>query len=518
MKCMKNRLNHLFAWFFQIREEMHTGKWKVKIKRPVEEEIENEVMERVGNDIETETQINIEDELMNGVANVNECKSEIGKGNDSKNVDEIENENAEPVKSITEYSYNDSTVIQRPEYIKGYKYGGEFVPYDDTVSPNNDARKSLLCIHFTATKFISDLHLAGTGIWVIVPQKKCPASSKMLTALAMAMRKTDVAMIARYSYSAKTPPKMMVLFPNDLNKKHPEHNSLLMYELFYAQNHVKIQFPSFFTKKNEPSPEQYEAIDNLIDSMDLDSCQTFNRLHDPSLQHLYRAIENRALNPQNPPIGIEEDIMDMLYTPRHLQQQFQPFIATVQELFDFKKVKKSMKNALSAKLQENSSNVKCATDDVGVGDVTLKITKIRSATPADDFTELLNRGEQIHTLATQMQEVIHIITFQSVEILEEKISLALKVYRDAAKTKGPFRYNKWIEEFKTKLLERDKVDVWQKIIVAECYGLITAEESEISTVTDSEAEKFYRITDKHGNNSSAAVGDDANIDNLFDDM
>lgn len=434
-----------------------------------------------------------------------------------------------------EYFLNDEYI--RPEdlidnLIKGYQFGDTIVPYDD-ADTQKSGRKSFVCTGFIKRKEFSDLYLAGTGIWAVVPQKGCSASANMLGALVSAMRKTGVAMIVRYTYSAAASPKMMVLFPNDMNKKHPQHNSLLMYELFYKQNHIKANVPSFATKSTEPSAEQYEVVDKLIDSMNLmkatadddaepskKSREAFKKLLDPALQHMYRAIANRAINPKDPVLAVDKDLMDMLYPPRHLQEQAKPHIEKAKELFKLEAVKKSTKNALYEKLQAHGLNALGNAEAMGDGggDSTVTIIEVGTASPAEDFAELMNRGERFLTLIGQIQKVINNIVFQSVEIPEEKISKALLIYREFAKTKGPFRYNEWIEEFKKQLLDRGKVDVWQKIIVAEGYGLITSAESEISTVTDNEAKDFYQVADNNANSLGAAGGDDGDIDDLFDDM
>lgn len=430
----------------------------------------------------------------------------------------IGNEVYDKVVPKTEYFLNSTTVVKGPEYIKGYKYGGEFVPFEDD-GPPMIGRKSLLCTGFTKKSNISDLHLVGSGVWVVVPQKKSPASVKMLTALTMAMRNTDVAMIARYANSATTAPKMMALFPSDsLNEKHSAHNSLLMHELFFKQNHIKVKFPSFCSTKTKPSTAQYEAIDNLIDSMDLSSCATFQKLHDPYLQHLCRAMETRAIHPQDPLGEIDEDINDMLYTPRHMQEQALPLIEKVKKLFKLEVVDGSAKNALMEKLRKNPSDDPSVTDGAGTSDAAMKITEIGTATPAEDLTELLGYGLSLHKLIPQIKKVINDFTFRSVELPEEKISKVLKVFRNAAQAKAPFQYNEWIEDFKLDLLDRGKVDVWQRIIVAERCGLITATESGNSAVTDREAEDFYQVKSNSTNNAAVSAGADVDMDEMFDDM
>lgn len=64
-----------------------------------------------------------------------------------------------------------------------------------------------------------------------------------------------------------------------------------------------MEFPSLKTRKNEPTEEQYNAIDELIDSMDLmnaydhesGSNEAFacKKILNPTLQYTYRTIAHR---------------------------------------------------------------------------------------------------------------------------------------------------------------------------------------------------------------------------------
>lgn len=293
-------------------------------------------------------------------------------------------------------------------------------------------------------------------------------------------------MIAQYTYGPKTEPKMMALLPNDINVKHPNHNSLLMHELLFTQNRFEIQVPGFVTKTTKPSTGQYQGIDDLIDAMDLEACGTFKRFHDPTLQFLYQAIENRALNPQNPLIETDDEILERLHTSRHQQEQVKPFLENMKKLFELEVMKTERQ--------------------------TRKVTKIGTATPAEDFTKLLSRGEPLQTLVPQIQNAIDKIAFQSIEIPEIKIVKALQVYREnASKLKKPFLYNEWIGNFKKELIDRGKIGEWQRLIVAERYGLITTVESEVSTITNSDAEEFYRVEDDA---NIADVADDGSFDDV----
>lgn len=439
---------------------------------------------------------------------------------------------------MTEHYKNDE--LLDPEQLvgnvlKAHKFGGAIVPFDVSEQPTS-GKKSLACIGFTKQALISDLHLAGTGIWAVVAQKGCPASAKMMAALTMAMRKLKLAMIARYKYGATAAPKMMVMFPNDMNQKHPMHNSLLMYELFYRENFLKVKIPRLCEKNTKPSAEQNQVIGDLIGSMDLmnakhcnemepsqtSSTEAFKRLLNPSLQHMHRAIANRALNPKDPVLAVDKDLMDMLNPPPNLQEQAKPHIEKAKELFQLEVVKK--KSGIQAFLEKcqnvalNPSDDLSANVSAGTGDGTPALIEIGTKTPAEDFAELLERGERFTVLATQLQKVIFHNTFNVVQINEEKLSKSLLIYREFAKQKGPFHYNDWIELFKSRLLEREKIDVWEKIVVREGYGLITSAHSNMSSITAKEAQEFYQIGGNNAINLAEAGGDDEDSDDLFNDM
>lgn len=447
--------------------------------------------------------------------------------------------NGEQCKYKAEYYHNDELIdpdTLADQLIKGYMYGERCIPFEDT-NTYEGGFKALRCIGFTDKAGIHDKYLAGTGVWAVVPQKDCTVAAKMLSSLVTVMRDTNLAMIARYTYGSRATPKIMALFPNNMNKKYPKHNSLLMYELFYKENFVQVSFPSLKTKKKEPTAEQYAAVEKLIDSMDLmnvdegvDACtsdsqakkstEAFKKLLNPALQHLYRAMANRALNPKDPVLAADKDLLEMLNVPLQIQRQAKEHVDKVKELFKLEAVKKSSKTSLFEKLQKISlNNASIATDADAEAHQSIDLIEIGTVTPAEDFAELLNRGEPFTTLANQLKIVINSIVTKSVVVPEEKVAMAILVYREQAKLKSTTNYNEWIKEFKASLLQRGKSNLWEKLIQYEQLGLITAKESELSAVTDEQATEFYKLNGQDGNgNNSNGEDDEDDVENLFDDL
>lgn len=184
-------------------------------------------------------------------------------------------------------------------------YGKTPVAYDSSLGMNsNESRRGILCIGFTQQSAITDDCLAGTGTWAVVSQSGFKNSEKRFVALVDAMRESKMAMVARYVYRNGTKPKIMALFPVESKIPYKQMASLSMVELLFAENHISINFPSLISKKTEVTQEQYDAVDALIDSMDLMNAfndesdnitEAFvhNKVLNPTLQYTYRVITQR---------------------------------------------------------------------------------------------------------------------------------------------------------------------------------------------------------------------------------
>lgn len=409
-------------------------------------------------------------------------------------------------------------------------YGQQPISYDDKDIGYKSGGRSLKCVGFANASDVRDEYLCGSGIWAVAAQKNTTVAEKMLAALTNVMRDSELIMIARYVYGGNTRPKMMVLYPNNLLKDKPDHNSLLMQELIYKDNLVEMLLPSLKIKKTEPTAEQYDAVDKLIDSMDLMSVdssgghgEAFKHLLNPILQHTYRRIAHRALHPKEPLIAPDQDLLAMLNIPESVAVQAKPHIDQVKNLFKLERIQRdtvSRKQGLFNKMQDISSPPATADAAGGTDSANdINLVEIGTVTPDTDFAELLSRGERFATLATQIQNVIEKLVFKSVAIPEEKVLRAIAIYREEAKVLTPYSFNEWIVEFKASLLQRRKLDGWEKLIVAERLGLITSLESECSTVTDGEAAEFYRNVAGNGDRNAAdAIEDNENVEDIFANM
>lgn len=146
------------------------------------------------------------------------------------------------------------------------------------------------------------------------------------------------------------------------------------------------------------------------------------------------------------------------------------------------------------------------------------LVEVGTVTPAQDFVDLLGRGERFSTISQQMQNVIIDLVFQSIVLPMDIVTEAILQYRSEAKQQSPFRYNEWIGEFKKMLLEKKKAPFWHDVIVKEKFGLITSEETAQSTVSQSEADDFYVIMESTIETPVLALEAEDDIDFLLDNM
>lgn len=389
-------------------------------------------------------------------------------------------------------------------------YGGVAVPYDDASFDNGG--KALRCIGFTNESTIKNEYLEGKSIWIVVPQKGMIATAKRFNALIQAMHNSNLVIIARYTYRNGTGPKLMALFSHK--------DSMLMYELFYKNNIVSISLPSLTSKKHCPSSDQFEFIDKLIDTMDFSNPKNpmsdrFKRLTDPSMQHIYRVIAHRAVNPRDPVPVIDDDLKSLITPPKMPNIDYDK----MKTLFPIEPVKLTSKE----KILQNIRNI----DKDMVDDVELManmqaqhengITQIGTIRPHEDFLFLLNRGERFTVLTAQLQQVIHDLVTKAMISMNDKIHQALLAYRETAKHKGPYQYNEWIVQLKELLMEREKLTLWE-LIVNENLGLITKHESENSTVTLEEAAIFYKSDGFCSQVNRVTDMETGENDDLFDDL
>uniref|UniRef100_A0A182YMS2 Uncharacterized protein n=1 Tax=Anopheles stephensi TaxID=30069 RepID=A0A182YMS2_ANOST len=442
------------------------------------------------------------------------------------------------VETKTQYFLNDKPMeISMQDIIMGYMYGSTAVPYDNTIDieyRSGEAR--LACLGFTASSNILEEHLGAKGSHVVVAKKGCTASNHKLSALVKAMAELNVTMIAAKVYRKDNRPRLNALVPTYRN----EVPCLTMLELIFKDELCCLKFPPLLKSKPKPTAEQYDAIGKLIDSMNLmDAFDDSNgeareafALHgtyNPTLQHVYRAVARRALNPNQPlPAEPDSTLQELTTVPTKVADRSKPALEDVKKLFELKEIKQNtraewLQRMAKVKLEDDATSI-VSTVDSGIlmddDDDTDRrtVVSVGTITPAQDFALLLRRGEKFATVATQLQNVLFELLFTSMRPPGDKVVAALIVYRSEARNLGPYRYNEWMTEFKQMLLTRRKEAFWEAVIVGKRLGLIDSQESDMSTVSVEQAATFYETPTQSKPAVESSAGDEIDSDSLFDEL
>ncbi|XP_053692028.1 X-ray repair cross-complementing protein 5-like [Sabethes cyaneus] len=457
---------------------------------------------------------------------------------EDKGLPSFKTESSDPnaiVKLKTEYFKDGKPYeVDFENLIKGYMYGSTVVPYDSQMDIDyKSGEQRLSCLGFTAAGNILEEYFCGTGTYVVVARKDCAASETKLTALIKAMHEQDLVMIATRVYRRDTRPKINALMPA-YRKRYP---CLVMLELCFQEELALIKFPPLLSNKFKPTEAQYEVIDKLIDSMDLMDAlddetgskeafalnKTLNSVH----QHMNRSVAHRALYPNTPLPTMDQELKSLVDVPPKIRERSKEILEEVRNLFPLKEKKINVRtkwlqraskiNIQSDAIASSSSQQNQITDEEELDDQRI-LVEVGTVSPAEDFALLLKRGEKFATVCVQIQNVITDLVFKSMTIPHEKVAMAIMMYREEAKLLGPYRYNDWIGEFKKSLLARNKQEFWEQVVVKERFGLISSEESEMSTVSAEEVEKFYSaaVTSRVGTEENNA--DYVDADDLFANM
>lgn len=371
---------------------------------------------------------------------------------------------------------------------------------------------------------MKDDYFAGGGIWLVAPQNDSLAR-KQITALVQALRNLQLTMIVRYTYNKKSTPKLMCMYPNSRNIK---HNTFFMHELFYKDSQIDVQFPRLQAKRTELNDEQYKAIDQFIDAMDLtggmnenasnetQSKEQFKHLLNPSLEHTYRALAHRHFKPDEPLLNLSDDLAAMLTPPN--KEDAKPHVDTLKSLFTLETAKVSSKEAFYGKMRQidDSGNASMADSANSSSVSTINASNVScdigTINPVEDFSKCLVAGVAFHRLAMKMQEVIEKLIIFSTDMSEpyqKKIHKSVSAYRAAAIKKAPYLYNEWIVVLQKTMNDRGKAYLWPSLIAEKGYGLITSIESALSTVSEADAKRF---NENKGDQNEGNLENDDGID------
>lgn len=330
--------------------------------------------------------------------------------------------------------------------------------------------------------------------------------------------------------------------------------SFYMYEVAYHEQYQFFQFPKLVSKNTECSKEQLDAIDNLIDSMDLTmksaDCQQprDSRQKDllpfDNLPHIFEKnfmdlMERKILCKASEDDEFFDEILkDKNFVeifwkiPQPIEEKAKEAAKEVQRLFPLhvnnawlEKVK-AEETAKMAKLTQTQHSEESSTFNTP-----LSFDHVRSSTPDTDFEQLLKahvfpiqnstqRDVKFNYYASQIRAVIKDLIFKHKtfdEMNVDKIISAITVYRKRCFIFNAFDdYNLWISSIKTEVVNRRMLKFWQEVVVKNELGLCFI--GELSLDEQIKEKEFYSLefSDSQAASEAAEIGlNDEDMDKLL---
>ncbi|EDV20349.1 uncharacterized protein TRIADDRAFT_61074 [Trichoplax adhaerens] len=461
------------------------------------------------------------------------------------------------VKIERSYHLNDEdeTEIERENLAKGYKYGKTIVPWlkIDEESMKLKAAKCLSVLGFTKSENVKRHWLMGDGVVVFMPAPNDEPAGVAFSALVQALYETDKVAVVRYVYRNNSQPKLGILFP----QIKATYRSLLFIQLPFMEDIRQYTFASLTTnKKNVPTDDQLDLVDDLVTSMDLSRAYrdddgeliealkpklTFN----PVLQRSYQCIQHRALNPDDALPRPDPVITRYLSPSQDVTATCASHFQKIKDSFGIVHVQKKkkrddgtaasiFKDNIDLALELDTSS-KRAKDSNSTADVDFSIsslskenvTEVGTVQPVQDFKAMINQKDEdrfeegtdyrpnwypMNTLACkQMKSRIWQLVMDSIgSQLFPKAMDCLKALREECVRLGePAVFNQFLQDMKDKLSNAFGRDFWLLVVEGE-ITLISVQESSESDVTVADAKSFLKSTDtKVEDNTKETTEEDA---------
>ncbi|EDW51862.1 uncharacterized protein LOC6611395 [Drosophila sechellia] len=435
--------------------------------------------------------------------------------------------NQTPVKLKKVWAEKDEIVIRETRhYIKGteitplpenlitgYMLGGTPVPYDEAVlEPKEPHPPGLHFFGFIKRNAVPDEYFCGESLYLLVHQKHNQSAAVKLDALVRALVSSDRAILCWKIFSTKfNRPQMVVLLPRLADDTHPA--ALYMLEVSYTSQHHFWDFPALRTAKTECSEDQLNAIDQLIDSTDLEctlrdtqqprpwaqnDLLPFDALPSIFEQNLMDILERKVIynNDKKDKALKDKNFADVFWrVPDPLEEKSKRAAAIVKKLFPLRYSRAWQEKLLAKEQAENGVAVK---SEPAEKEIPMPSNGVGLIDPVSDFRRVLasvrsisnatERDARFQALAADTRVVI--ITLlqrkkQNIGQLGELITL----YRQSCTDFNTFlEYDKFAEELKEIALAKNRSAFWQEVMVDKQLGPLVLGEP---TLDDELALKAY---------------------------
>ncbi|XP_045121022.1 X-ray repair cross-complementing protein 5-like isoform X2 [Portunus trituberculatus] len=421
-------------------------------------------------------------------------------------------------KEVSYHLYDEKqTAVPEEEVIDGYFYGTTLVPVSDEdmkMAYKSKSPRSMSLLGFTETKNVPHWIRAGNQVLVVTARDNDDGAAVALSALIQAMVEMDMVAITRRVYSQNLNPRLGALFP-EITK---DHECLLWIQLPFIQDVERLTFPSLQPRLDKLKQEEKDAIDSLIDAMDLshvkgeDDDEEEEDILDPTtvlnpqIQHFYNVLTHRALNPGGKLPEPAPHILKILEVPEKVCEARDKVAATLKKLFPTQApvASKRSQNVFDVEDKKDGGEKRAKVDDsLSASDlVQHQVTQVTTASPVKDFMALL-RGDapNFNDICRQMGDVILQLmdslagasSGPVAAAMQDKVLECLTTFRQESQSIDPATFNTFLtSRFKDVVISLSVKDLWDRMKEGN-LGLITVEENGRSSVSKEEASTFLQL-------------------------
>ncbi|XP_062120824.1 uncharacterized protein LOC133835006 [Drosophila sulfurigaster albostrigata] len=407
------------------------------------------------------------------------------------------------------------------DLIDGYMLGGTAVPYDETlVELPPPHPPGLHFLGFVKRDKIPDAYFCGDSLYMLVHQKHNTVSAKKLDALVRALDLQQSVILCWKIFSTKfNTPRIVVLLPQKSTDNRPA--ILYMQEMSYHAQHQFWDFPTLHTAKTECGSDQIQAVDKLIDSMDLECSlkdtqqprqQRSNDLLPfdafPSIyeQNVMDVLERKVICKAATDIELHDTFKDKKFVehfwrvPEPLEEKSKQAAATLKKLFPLTYSQAWLDKLKAKELEENTPQpIKQEQDDRE--EPIDNVESVGLITPVQDYNKMLNqvrsianttqRDTEFQSLAAKMRVVIITLMERNKLNLEQLVEV-LTVYRNSCLEFNSFaEFNQFSAQIKKKALERKQAEFWTTVMVERQLGPLVL--GELTLEDELRLKAFYTI-------------------------
>ncbi|XP_060049928.1 X-ray repair cross-complementing protein 5 [Erinaceus europaeus] len=445
----------------------------------------------------------------------------------------------EDIKKETVYCLNDDdeTEVPKEDTIQGFRYGSDIIPFskvDEEQMKYKSEGKCFSVLGFCKASQVHRKYFMGNQVLKVFAAKDDEAAAVALSSLIHALDQLDMVAIIRYLYDKRSNPQVGVTFPYIKDT----YECLVYVQLPFMEDLRQYTFSSLKNnKKFTPTEAQLNAVDALIDSMNLVKCNKeedtiedlfpTTKIPNPQFQRLFQCLLHRALRPREPLPPIQQHLLEMLDPPTEVTAKCQVPLSKIKTLFPLTEAikKKDLLTAQDVFQDNREEGPACKEYKMEEGETHFllsslaegSITKVGSVNPVENFRVLL-RQKNASFEEVSFQLVNHIEQFLDTNETPYfmKSMDCIKAFREEAiKFSEEHRFNSFLKALQEKV-EVKKLNHFWEIVVQDQITLISKDEASGSTVTAEEAKKFLAPKENTNEDTRAILEEGGDVDDLLD--